>query len=52
MACPSGCLNGGGQIKFEVDALEQLRVRNDDMKVRELMLDELEVLVRDISKRI
>ena len=52
MACPSGCLNGGGQIKFEVDVLEQLRVNCDDMKVRELHFDELDSLIEDISKRI
>jgi len=39
MACPSGCLNGGGQIKADGDAalhLEKVTSHNTDLQVRNL----------------
>lgn len=39
MACPSGCLNGGGQIKADGDAalhLEKVASHNTDLQVRHL----------------
>jgi iron only hydrogenase large subunit-like protein len=35
MACPSGCLNGGGQIKFDYDVTEDLKAHMNNTRVRQ-----------------
>jgi iron only hydrogenase large subunit-like protein len=52
MACPSGCLNGGGQIKSTKDAAEHLQNvsrHNDDLSVRHLHQTSFTALIDQVS---
>lgn len=57
MACPSGCLNGGGQIKAPdkdmAAHLEAVSAHNSDISVRQLKVETAQIdnLLQNITKQ-
>lgn len=51
MACPSGCLNGGGQIKAIGDMaqhLDNISALNNDKSIRKVGVTRIETLIQTI----